>query len=147
MKNKGKLIESALLTAYKIGGVLKAEGGTDTYNIFTDPLSYKARDAHRKSLEDFITKNPTIGNINTKDFVDFFSQLAGLEGSYDPLAGEDMKYSGYYGLEGGRKLSAYEQHKKAFNHLNNIFKNQMVKQDLERGVELGFTPAQILAKY
>lgn len=129
-------------------------GEEEPYNIFTDPKSYAARDAHRKSLEAFVKANPEIKKLNTADFIDFFSQLAGLESSYNAIAGkgkgtdgQDMTYSGYYGLKGGLNYSANDQHKKAYEHLAFILNNQMVQEDLARGIELGYTPAQILAKY
>ena len=126
-----------------------ATGGPteEKYNIFEDKLSFERRNNHRKSLEDFVKQNPTIRGINTADFVEFFNQLSGLESSYRKDAGKGMKYSGCYGLEGGRDYDESTQHKKAYEHLARLFKSSIVKEDLARGIKLGFTPAQILAKY
>lgn len=122
-------------------------GEEDSYNILTDIKAALKRSNHKKSLENFVRNNPTLYGLNTADYVDFLSELAGLEGSYNHLAGEGMNYSGYYGLKGGRDLSKDDQHKKAYEHISKIFKENMVKEDLEKGKELGYTPAQILAKY
>lgn len=122
-------------------------GEKEQYNIYTDKNSYAARDAHRKSLDAFIKDNPELYGLKTADFADFFSQLAGLESSYKSTAGKGMIYSGYYGLKGGRDLDEDAQHKEAFKHLKSLFKESMVKEDLAKGIELGYTPAQILAKY
>jgi hypothetical protein len=119
----------------------------DSYNILTDIKAALKRSNHKKSLENFVQNNPTLYGLNTADYVDFLSELAGLEGSYNHLAGEGMTYSGYYGLKGGRDLSKDDQHKRAYEHISKIFKENMVKEDLEKGKELGYTPAQILAKY
>lgn len=125
----------------------RPEGPTPRYNVFGDSTVKEARESHRKALQAFIKKNPKIGDIKTSDFYNFFEQLAGLESTYNPLAGKGMKYSGYYGLEGGRDLSVEEQMKKAYEHLAHIFSENMVKEDVAKGVEKGYTPAQILAKY
>lgn len=117
------------------------------YNIFEDEKSYSSRDTHKKSLQKFVASNPTLYGINTADFVDFFSELSGLEGTYNPKAGEGMTYSGYYGLKDGRNYSEDEQHRRAFKHLSEIFNTKMVKEDLQKGIEKGYTPSQILAKY
>lgn len=117
------------------------------YNIYEDPKSYQSRDAHKKSLHSFIKKHPVMFGIKTADFEDFFSKMAGIESGYRPKAGRGMTYSGYYGLKGGRKMTPEQQHKQAFRHLSNIFNNQMVSSDVEKGKDLGFTPAQLLAKY
>ena len=151
LKDDGTKAKYGIKRKCELGGEKENE---KPYNIFLDPLSYKARDAHRKSLETYVAKNPTLYGLKTADFVDFLSQLAGLEGSYNAIAGKgkgekgaDMQYSGYYGLEGGLNYSPNMQHNKAYKHLNHILKNQMVQEDLARGMEMGLTPAQILAKY
>lgn len=128
---------------HNIGGPLKK----DNYNIFEDENSFASRDAHRASLTEFVEANPKLYGINTSDFVDFFSELSGLEGSYNHEAGKGMPYSGYYGLKGGRDYSREDQHKRAFKHLSELFKNNIVKEDLKKGAERGYTQAQILAKY
>ena len=122
-------------------------GTSDKYNVFNDKNAFTARDAHINSLKEFIKNNPEIKGLKTNDFFEFFSQLAGLESTYNSLAGEKMKYSGLYGLEGGRNYDINTQHKKAYEHLAKLFKSSIVQEDLQKGLELGYTPAQILAKY
>lgn len=125
----------------------KNDSSRDTYNIFKDKQSFSNRDSHRASLEKFVSSNPKLYGINTADFVDFFSELSGLESSYDANAGEGMIYSGYYGLKKGRNYSPEEQHRRAYKHLSDLFKNNIVKEDVKKGRELGYTPSQVLAKY
>lgn len=122
-------------------------GDKKQYNIFEDKNSFDARDKHRKSLDEFIKNNPELYGISTSDFADFLSQIAGLESSYKSDAGKGMTYSGYYGLKGGRDLNENAQHKAAFKHLKKLFNESIVKDDIDRGVKLGYTPSQILAKY
>ena len=127
--------------------LFKNDGDKKKYNIFEDKNSFDARDKHRKSLDEFIKNNPELYGISTSDFADFLSQIAGLESSYKSDAGKGMTYSGYYGLKGGRDLDSNAQHKAAFRHLKKLFNESIVKDDINKGVELGYTPAQILAKY
>lgn len=122
-------------------------GGDKKYNIFDDKKSYGARDEHRESLDKFIKDNPELYGLKTADFADFLSQIAGLESSYKSDAGKGMTYSGYYGLKGGRDLDENAQHKAAFRHLKKLFNESIVKDDIDKGIELGYTPSQILAKY
>lgn len=119
----------------------------ERYNVFTDPLAEESRKKHKESLEAFVKNNPEIAGITTADFVEFLNQLSGLEGTYDKDAGEGKIYSGYYGLKGGRDLTADEQHRAAYKHLAKLFKESIVKEDVAKGKELGFTPAQVLLKY
>lgn len=119
----------------------------EKYNIFEDDKANNSKKAHRESLDKFIKNNPTLYGLNTADFVDFFSQLAGLESSYKQDAGKGMIYSGYYGLKDGSDSTEDEQHKKAFKHLAGLFQNSIVKEDILKGLSLGYSPAQILAKY
>ena len=132
---------------YSGGGPTNKASGEKVYNVFEDEKSYSSRDTHKKSLQKFISSNPVLYGINTADFVDFFSELSGLEGTYNPKAGAGMPYSGYYGLKNGRNYSEDEQHRRAFKHLSEIFSDKMVKEDLQKGIEKGYTPSQILAKY
>lgn len=119
----------------------------ERYNIFEDDKANNSKKAHRESLDNFIKNNPTLYGLNTADFADFFSQLAGLEGSYKKDAGKGMMYSGYYGLKDGSDDTEDEQHKRAFKHLAGLFQNSIVKEDILKGLSLGYSPAQILAKY
>lgn len=137
------------LPQYKCGGRLNkfGNGTSDKYNVFNDKNAFTARDIHINSLKEFIKNNPEIKGLKTNDFFEFFSQLAGLESTYNSLAGEKMKYNGLYGLEGGRNYDINTQHKKAYEHLAKLFKSSIVQEDLQKGLELGYTPAQILAKY
>lgn len=118
------------------------------YNIFKDPKSFSGRDQHRKSLESFVKNNPKLYGLNTADFVDFLSQIAGLESGYRSKATNNAStYSGYYGLKNGHTFDDDTQHKKAFHHLSKIFKENITKQDIDKASSLGITPAQLLAKY
>ena len=117
------------------------------YNIFEDENSFKKRDAHLKSLDAFIAANPTIAGLNTADFRDVLSQFAGLESSYNPKASNKSGYSGYYGLEGGSALSDNAQHRKAYEHLASLFKHNITRDDVQKGIDMGYTPAQVLYKY
>ena len=117
------------------------------YNIFEDENSFKKRDAHLKSLDAFIAANPTISGLNTADFRDVLSQFAALESSYNPKASNKSGYSGYYGLEGGSSLSDNAQHRKAYEHLASLFKHNITRDDVQKGIDMGYTPAQILYKY
>ena len=117
------------------------------YNIFEDENSFKKRDAHLKSLDAFIAANPTIAGLNTADFRDVLSQFAGLESSYNSKASNKSGYSGYYGLEGGSSLSDNAQHRKAYEHLASLFKHNITRDDVQKGIDMGYTPAQILYKY
>ena len=117
------------------------------YNIFEDENSFKKRDAHLKSLDAFIAANPTIAGLNTADFRDVLSQFAGLESSYNPKASNKSGYSGYYGLEGGSSLSDNAQHRKAYEHLASLFKHNITRDDVQKGIDMGYTPAQVLYKY
>lgn len=119
----------------------------ERYNIFEDDAANNSKKAHRESLDKFIKKNPNLYGLNTADFADFFSQLAGLESSYKKGAGKGMIYSGYYGLKDGSDDTEDEQHKRAFKHLAGLFQNSIVKEDILKGLSLGYSPAQILAKY
>lgn len=56
-------------------------------------------------------------------------------------------YGGYYGINEADKLSADQQHKKAFEHLSHLFKHIITDDDIRVGIEQGYTPAQILYKY
>lgn len=132
---------------YEEGGTISKPSSKKVYNVFEDEKAYSSRDTHRKSLQKFVESNPTLYGINTVDFIDFFSELSGLEGTYNPKAGAGMTYSGYYGLKNGRNYSEDEQHRRAYQHLSDIFNNKMVKEDLKKGIEQGYTPAQVLAKY
>lgn len=131
----------------------KYDGGGPTdenteYNIFEDSHSFEARDAHRKSLDAFVKNNPKLYGLNTADFVEFLSQIAGLESGYRSKATNSAStYSGYYGLKNGHTFDVNTQHKKAFQHLASIFKENMTKQDIDKANSLGITPAQLLAKY
>lgn len=122
-------------------------GGDKKYNIFEDKNSYEARDKHRESLDKFIKDNPELYGLKTADFADFLSQIAGLESSYKSDAGKGMTYSGYYGLKGGRDLDSNAQHNAAFKHLKSLFNESIVKEDVDKGAQLGYTAAQVLAKY
>ena len=84
------------------------------YNIFEDQNSFAARKAHRDNLDAYIASNPEVAGIKTADFADFLSDLSALEGGYNKTAGKTKRYSGWYGIEGGAKLSDNDQHKKAF---------------------------------
>lgn len=117
------------------------------YNIFEDKSSFGRRDAHLKSLDNFITNNPTINGINTSDFRDVLSAFAGLESSYKSNASNPSGYSGYYGLKGGKDLDENTQHRKAYEHLSDMFIHNITKDDVQKGIDMGYTPAQILYKY
>lgn len=137
-----------VVNQFKNGTKDKQDNTTEErYNVFTDPLAEESRKKHRESLEAFVKNNPEIAGITTADFVEFLNQLSGLEGTYDKDAGKGKIYSGYYGLKGGRDLTADEQHRAAYKHLAKLFKESIVKEDVAKGKELGFTPAQVLLKY
>lgn len=117
------------------------------YDIFNDASSYNRRDAHLKSLDAFIAANPTVSGLNTADFRDVLSQFAGLESSYKKDASNKSGYSGYYGLKGGSALAEDAQHRKAYEHLASLFKHSITRDDIQKGIDMGYTPAQILYKY
>lgn len=117
------------------------------YNIFADEKSYGKRDKHLTSLDAFIDANPTVAGLDTADFRDILSAFAGLESSYSPTAANKSGYSGYYGLKNGKDFSEAEQHRKAYEHLADMFKHNITKDDIQKGMEMGYTPAQILYKY
>ena len=117
------------------------------YNIFDDETSYARRDAHRKSLDAFIQANPNIAGLDTADFGDILSAFAGLESSYKKDAANDSGYSGYYGLKNGKNYDANTQHRMAYEHLADMFRHNITKDDIRKGIEMGYTPAQILYKY
>ena len=117
------------------------------YNIFDDETSYKRRDAHKNSLDAFIQANPTVAGLSTEDFRDILSDFAGLESSYKKDAANDSGYSGYYGLKNGKNYDANTQHRMAYEHLADMFTHNITKDDIRKGIEMGYTPAQILYKY
>lgn len=117
------------------------------YNIFDDEASYSRRDAHLKSLDAFIKANPTIDGLDTATFRDLLSAFAGLESGYRSDASNSSGYSGYYGLKGGINLSENDQHKAAYKYLAKLFKHSITRDDVQKGIDMGYTPAQILYKY
>ncbi len=110
------------------------------------------RDNYLKSLDDWISKNPTYKSINTKDFRNFFDQLVDLESSYDldkiggsPSPGTN--YRGWYQTVSSSKRSEDDQHKAAFDHLISILNNQITDKDLEQAKSKSISHSQLLAKY
>lgn len=105
------------------------------------------RIAHRKSLEKFIKDNPNLYGINTADFVDFMLDNATMESNNSPTASHGSMY-GYYQLKGLKKGSTEEQqHRAAYKHLSNLFKNVITDADIEKAKELGISQAQLLHKF
>ena len=105
------------------------------------------RIAHRKSLENFIKDNPNLYGINTADFVDFMLDNATMESNNSPTASHGSMY-GYYQLKGLKKGSTEEQqHRAAYKHLSNLFKNVITDADIEKAKELGISQAQLLHKF
>lgn len=101
-----------------------------------------------KSLDNFIKRNPKLNKINTAEFRDFFIELVNLESSYDPKASNSKgNYSGWYALKNGANLSENEQHKAAFNHLADLFRNNITSVDVITAKNKGINQAQLLAKY
>lgn len=117
------------------------------YNIFEDETSFARRDAHLKSLSNFIEKNPVVAGLKTADFKDVLSAFAGLESSYKSTAANDSGYSGYYGLKNGKNYDSDTQHRMAYEHLADMFKHNITKDDIRKGIDMGYTPSQILYKY
>lgn len=101
-----------------------------------------------KSLDSFIKNNPEINGINTNEFRDFFIELVRLESSYNPKASNNKgNYSGWYAIKNGAKLSEENQHKEAFKHLSELFKENITDLDITTAKDKGITQAQLLAKY
>ncbi len=105
------------------------------------------RIAHRKSLEKFIKDNPNLYGINTADFVDFMLDNATMESNNSATAKHGSMY-GYYQLKGLKQGSTEEQqHRAAYKHLSNLFKNVITDADIEKAKELGISQAQLLHKF
>ena len=105
------------------------------------------RIAHRKSLEQFVKNNPTLYGINTADFVDFMLDNATMESNNSSTAKHGTMY-GYYQLKGLKPGSTEEQqHKAAYKHLSNLFKNVITDADISKAKELGISQAQLLHKF
>lgn len=106
------------------------------------------RDAYITSLDTFIKKNPKIKGISTKDFRDFFIKLVNLESSYRPhIQNKGSSYSGYYQLNIPSNTSIEGQHKKAFEHLANLFSEAITDYDINKARKMGISDAALLAKY
>lgn len=105
------------------------------------------RIAHRKSLEAFVKKHPTVDGINTADFVDFLLDNATMESENSPIKSHGSMY-GYYQLKGlNPKSTEEQQHMAAYKHLNNLFRNVITDADIAEAEKQGISQAQLLHKF
>ena len=144
---------------YKKGGKKKtpvkesipsnAERDSAQVNIFKPGANDRIqsnRIAHRKSLEDFVNKYPTLYGLNTADFVDFLLDNSTMESENSPTAKHGSMY-GYYQLKGlSSKSNEEQQHRAAFKHLRNLFDNVLTDADIEEAKKQGISQAQLLHK-
>lgn len=97
------------------------------------------------SLDSFISKNPTVGQLDTAKFRDFLIGLVERESGFNPTA----RQGSYFGWYQTNKLDAdpYAQHMNAFNHLNGLFNNTITKEDVQRARSLGINDSALMLKY
>lgn len=97
------------------------------------------------SLDSFISKNPTVGQLDTAKFRDFLIGLVEHESGFNPTA----RQGSYFGWYQTNKLDAdpYAQHMNAFNHLNGLFNNTITKEDVQRARSLGINDSALMLKY
>lgn len=97
------------------------------------------------SLDSFISKNPTVGQLDTAKFRDFLIGLVEHESGFNPTA----RQGSYFGWYQTNKLDAdpYVQHMNAFNHLNGLFNNTITKEDVQRARSLGINDSALMLKY
>ena len=110
------------------------------------PKSYEQlKQEYINSLDSFIAQNPTVGQLDTSKFRDFFIGLVGHESSYNPTARQGS-YFGYYQTKDGN-VDPYHQHLNAFNHLNGLFNNTITKEDILKARQLGINDSALMLKY
>lgn len=137
---------------YEVGGNKKpplkkiyntsAQRDSAQVNIFKPGPNNKIqsnRIAHRKSLEAFVKRNPTLYGLNTADFVDFLLDNATMESENLATQKHGNMY-GYYQLRGLNPNSTEEQqHMAAYKHLSNLFTNVLTDADIAEAKKHGMS--------